>query len=666
MMASNCNSRHNMKHQQQRHRHREQQAKQATEEPLDQQQRTKTEEEIHCLHREFMKDLVSKYSPKANPFNYDYSKYGWNATPYEAAKTILRFPIFLLRFSVIFSIFIVAFVLLHLTMLGYKKKLNPKGTDYLPLPKWRRNLILCYNFLARVALFIGGFYWIKVKGKRDPNVKILIANHSTLLDFMYPMHTEFPMIVSKAEVGKWRLLRPYTEGLQVIFVDRKDPDSRKATRQTILNRCQPGSDYPSLLIFPEGTTTNRTCLIAFKTGAFLPGMPVQPMLLRYPHKHFNPSYIAMGPRSFVLAYRLFTQFVNYLEVEYMDPYYPSEEEKKDPQLFANNVRKYMAERLGVPTTEHSHEDVMLLTKARSMKLDNIPNFEFARLRELLTSSPNGNNGLSLDDMTTLMDIFKAIDLDHDSKLDINDFTSAIATCGVVDDAECKQWQYIRQLFDLFDIDDNGYVDYLEFVIGVYFCSMANEAVVDPEYKAHFAFHVYDRDQDGTIMREDIARVMRLALPANSAEKKAEEQEEASPLSSSSLSLSIPVPVSASGSISYDEFKELAKAYPKLVSLVSSALLAMFARAAKQQQEATRAEEVEEAINNIGAEENCLLGATTTTTTKANQQRHRQQQQYCNRNHGHHRKRNRHHKNAVKKRGAAATIASAESHDITAS
>jgi lysophosphatidylcholine acyltransferase/lyso-PAF acetyltransferase len=36
-----------------------------------------------------------------------------------------------------------------------------------------------------------------------------------------------------------------------------------------------------LLLFPEGTTTNGRYLLPFKTGAFLAGEPLRPVVIRY-------------------------------------------------------------------------------------------------------------------------------------------------------------------------------------------------------------------------------------------------------------------------------------------------------------------------------------------------------------------------------------------------
>lgn len=42
------------------------------------------------------------------------------------------------------------------------------------------------------------------------------------------------------------------------------------------------------------------------------------------------------------VFYLLCQFVNYMEVIYLPIYHPSEQEKEDPKLYANNVRKLMA------------------------------------------------------------------------------------------------------------------------------------------------------------------------------------------------------------------------------------------------------------------------------------------------------------------------------------
>ena len=58
-----------------------------------------------------------------------------------------------------------------------------------------------------------------------------------------------------------------------------------------------------------------------------------------------------------LIYRLYCQFINFIDVEFLDPYDPSEAEKKDCKLFADNVRDVMAAAMKVPKVDADYDDV---------------------------------------------------------------------------------------------------------------------------------------------------------------------------------------------------------------------------------------------------------------------------------------------------------------------
>lgn len=66
-------------------------------------------------------------------------------------------------------------------------------------------------------------------------------------------------------------------------------------------------------------------------------------------QYFNPAWTNC---SIPLAiFRLLCQFANYLDVTILPLYTPSEEERRDPALYASNMRKHMAGALGVPMVE---------------------------------------------------------------------------------------------------------------------------------------------------------------------------------------------------------------------------------------------------------------------------------------------------------------------------
>jgi hypothetical protein len=132
--------------------------------------------------------------------------------------------------------------------------------------------------------------------------------------------------------------------LGCVYVQREYKSSdHKGVSGVVTERLQAAhSDpkAPGLLLFPEGTTTNGSYILPFKTGAFLARTPVQPMLLKYPFKRFSPAWDTIGGARHVIL--LLCQYVNHLEVVRLPVYRPTEKECADPKLYANNVRTLMA------------------------------------------------------------------------------------------------------------------------------------------------------------------------------------------------------------------------------------------------------------------------------------------------------------------------------------
>ena len=106
--------------------------------------------------------------------------------------------------------------------------------------------------------------------------------------------------------------------------------------------------------FPEGTTSNGKYLLKFRRGAFVLGEPVKPVVIKFPSKNFSPCWESI--KAPYHLFRVLTQFVNYCEMQFLPVYNPSEEEKKDPALYAENVRKYMAKHSGLLLSESSVEE----------------------------------------------------------------------------------------------------------------------------------------------------------------------------------------------------------------------------------------------------------------------------------------------------------------------
>lgn len=111
-----------------------------------------------------------------------------------------------------------------------------------------------------------------------------------------------------------------------------------------------------LLLFPEGTTTNGRYLLPFKTGAFLAGQPLQPVVIRYGEDRVSPAWEMIPAARHIFL--MLCNPVHSVTAFELPVYYPSEEERRDPRLYAANVRKLMLEFSGLQPTAATYTDKM--------------------------------------------------------------------------------------------------------------------------------------------------------------------------------------------------------------------------------------------------------------------------------------------------------------------
>ncbi|XP_040570240.1 lysophosphatidylcholine acyltransferase 1 [Lepeophtheirus salmonis] len=221
---------------------------------------------------------------------------------------------------------------------------------------WRRTLLSYYGIIAKMVFWSAGFQ-ISVKGEQASRSEapILVgAPHSSFLEgVIIVMCGSSP--VSRHENRHAILISSIQLFFQTIFVDRRKSDSRKETMEMIRKRSlDPDNDYTQLFLCPEGTNTNRKVLIRFKVGAFAPGVPVQPVLIRYPGYDRIDAITWTYNQSHSYAYSvwlLLARPINRVEVEFLPVYHPSQDEKDSAELYAKNVQKIMANKLGIRATD---------------------------------------------------------------------------------------------------------------------------------------------------------------------------------------------------------------------------------------------------------------------------------------------------------------------------
>lgn len=246
----------------------------------------------------------------------------------------------------------------YLTVCSWGYNIKFDGEDEIPAELLARTKPVV-QVCARALIFFLGCYYIPRKGKaaNPKEVPIVVMNHVSYFEAFYSLSLGFVHIGKKDAAQLLPFRKPSTFA-QIIQVERESKHSANRSREKINEWLERRGEekFVPFACYPEGTTTSGDAMVRFKTGAFVPGLPVQPLVFKTHFTFLNPSH-TFGAKHWY--FRLLSQFVNFLEAEYLPPYYPNEEEKKDPKLYALNVREYMCAHMNMQTSEFANHDVML-------------------------------------------------------------------------------------------------------------------------------------------------------------------------------------------------------------------------------------------------------------------------------------------------------------------
>ncbi|XP_057204154.1 lysophosphatidylcholine acyltransferase 2 [Triplophysa rosa] len=453
------------------------------------------------------------------------------------AETIKCFllGIILVPIRSIFLLLVLMVMWLVSVMITFRQSL--KGVVE-PMTGWRRFLRQrVMTFLARIYFFGMGFRVI-VKGRQASSAEapiLAVAPHSSFFDAIVCVEAGLPSTVSRSESLEAPIFGRFLSCVQPVLVSRIDPDSRKNTILEIDRRAKSGGHWQQVLLFPEGTCTNRSCLITFKQGAFVPGVSVQPVLIRYPNKLDTVTWTWQGPKVAKLLLLTLCQLYTTVEIEFLPPRIPNETEEKFPAKFAQSVRAVMAEALGLSVTDHTYEDCRLMIAAGELTLPMEAGLvEFTKISRKLE--------LKWDNVKKELESFANIACScKGGRITIEEFGSFL---------KLPISPALQELFSLFDRNGDGTIDFREYVIGVtVLCRpVNNEGVIQT------AFKLFDIDEDNCITQEDFSSLLRSALGVCDLDVH---------------SLFTEIDADGSGHITYDEFRSFALTHPEYAKLFTT-------------------------------------------------------------------------------------------------
>lgn len=144
-------------------------------------------------------------------------------------------------------------------------------------PLWLRLILKrAWAAIARILLFILGFYRKTFEGTVDSDARFICPNHVCFFDGWH-FFEYGPRILGKKELIQLPVMSDVCDVVDGIAVDRE----KSTGISKILVSNAENSKEPPILIFPEGASTSGDYMLRFHTGAFLSDLPVQPAAIRY-------------------------------------------------------------------------------------------------------------------------------------------------------------------------------------------------------------------------------------------------------------------------------------------------------------------------------------------------------------------------------------------------
>jgi lysophosphatidylcholine acyltransferase/lyso-PAF acetyltransferase len=284
-------------------------------------------------------------------------------------KTIL-FGMFLIPFRIVIMLLfaIIMHIISSTALILTSNVVDDKKEDATRVPGFgSRMAIRLITLLGRLCFRIIGFR-VMIKGNiaTQKQAPILVfAPHSTFFDFLisfwcctftYPFVSP-PYAVSAIENTDIPFMGNLLKLIGSINVCREDSNSRKKTikeinRRSKLTEGNSSSQWPQLIISPEGHHSNRKAILPFKLGAFYPGKPIQPIIVSYPNQIDTVTWtLKQNHGAIAVLFVTLAQWRTNVQLEFLPVYNPKSHEVENPTLYAKFVRNIMARALETPLSD---------------------------------------------------------------------------------------------------------------------------------------------------------------------------------------------------------------------------------------------------------------------------------------------------------------------------
>jgi len=190
---------------------------------------------------------------------------------------------------------------------------------------------------------------------------------------------------------------------------------------------------------------------------------------------------------------MFTQFHNFMEVEYLPVIYPNENQKQNAVRLSKKTSNAIATSLNVVQTSHSYGDLMILNRASELKLENPSNYmvEMAKVDSLFHVS-------SVEAMRFL-ETFSSMNPDSSGRVTLHDFLRVL---------RLKPCTLSEGIFGFIDVEKAGSITFRQFL----FASAHVSTQPLFQQTCELSFSHCDANGDGYISIEELGDALKQRMP----------------------------------------------------------------------------------------------------------------------------------------------------------
>ncbi len=249
--------------------------------------------------------------------------------------------------------------------------------------------------LNRIILWCFGFWWVTIKGTIDPDARMFVANHMSLVEGVFLSSYIGASTVAAMELEKgWlgRIIGPFMRALDTILVNRREPSGAVTAMHASLNNGH------KVFAHPEGLCLNGDAIGPFSTGAFVAACmsasatqyKVQAAAVKFRYTHLDPSWGNIGPSLTQLIFRMMCSVWNTMEIEFLEAHTMAnasdnrDANKMAATAFAEDTRIAIQTALGIPLTCYTVGDNALGSYAKTLHVD--PRMAYVQVMRLQAAS----------------------------------------------------------------------------------------------------------------------------------------------------------------------------------------------------------------------------------------------------------------------------------------